>query len=969
MSIYQRCLSKSLIFFSFCFVIFLLFIESNVGFKYIFNFTSCFFTGFKVEEISGNWRDFTLKNIKYDISGISMTANSIHVILDTRSLFKKPTIFKEIETKNLIISLKSNGSSRLSENNISLNTLKKDIFIKYSLIFKKIHADKIFFKSYKANIFFFNILSSVQLNNNNIIISPTYIDDIHLSFSTVDFKKKHILNKLNFIQKSNYPKKIYNFLQIFLKNNKKFVASNINLISLRCNRIKFVDYKNDNLFQLQLKAKIKHSILKIKKIKIDSSFLKINSHGKIIFNNDYSISCLIKNSIMIPRFYNRIINILFESNFNVHKKFIFRLESQDLYKIKIYGSVLLNSLYYPFFIKLKSQNLAWSIKKNYVLKLNSSTGILKGKINNYFLSLKNIITLQNLPSIFMSIKGKGNLQNIFLKKIKFFRIKKTKFCKKTINLKDNIEYNQYILKLMGKMNIVGKSNNNTYSLCIPKINLDGNIMKKKLSILGSIYYKKLNYIETTGINFFLGNNKVFLKGLLGKKYKVYSAIYADNLDYFLPSLKGKIKAKINVWGDDMFSHITSKILASNLNWNNILFKSIKILTKMNINHVFLGKTLIDAKKIHVYNFNIDTLHIQTHCNNNKQKFSLLLKSNALYINLIINGFFNKKTGDWHGFFDKINIKTFWGQLTAKKNNLIDYYDSNNNVNFFKQNNIKIRDSFLSFLYDLKMSFFNMFNQSLISFKSKVSVNAKFKWILGEKISDGKIFLTGKNIILEKNIKKRIFIENIDYFNISTNLVKDNFKSKWIVKKTKNSLKNKSIVGYLNIIDIYHKKKIKGRFTIYNFPFSFINSFSTNFKKVNGMFQSKIKLFGTLYQPQISADISFKNIFIRSKNILKYITLFFPYFSGKIDFIRINQEIIMKKGNLLFKLNPFLKNSNNIEWNLIFNSKNILVSIFPKIKVQFSSQLNLHYLLSKYDLVGYIKFFWFCFKINEKDFIF
>lgn len=105
MSVYQRYLSKSLIFFSIFFVIFLLFIESSMGFKWIFNFTGRFFTGFKAEEISGNWRDFTLKNIKYNIFGVSIQANSIHFVIDFKSLFKISTIFKEINAENLIISL------------------------------------------------------------------------------------------------------------------------------------------------------------------------------------------------------------------------------------------------------------------------------------------------------------------------------------------------------------------------------------------------------------------------------------------------------------------------------------------------------------------------------------------------------------------------------------------------------------------------------------------------------------------------------------------------------------------------------------------------------------------------------------------------------------------------------------------------------------------------------------------------
>ncbi|WP_295165220.1 translocation/assembly module TamB [uncultured Buchnera sp.] len=956
MSIYQRCLSKSLIFFSVFFVIFILFIESNIGFKWIFNFTSRFLIGLKVEEIYGNWRDFTLKNIKYNVFGISMTANSIHVILDTRSLFKKSTIFKEIETKNLMVSL---------EKNISSDFLEKNIFIKYPIIFENIHVDKIFFKLPKSHIFFFNISSGVQLINNNIILSPTHVGTAHLSYSKISFKKNNISKKLNVIKKFNNTKKIYSILKFFSNKKKFFVPLNINLTSLKCNEIKLMDYKNNNLFQLELKAQIENNIFNIKKLKIASSFFTIKSYGKIFFNENHSILCLMKNIVVLPRLYNRSINLSFKANLNSHNKFIFKLKSQDLCKVQFYGSVLLNSTDYPFFIKLQSRNLFWTIKKDYIFKLNSFKAILKGKINNYFLSLKNIFTIPDYPSIFINLKGTGNLKNIFLKQVKFFLIKKKKIYKAMINLKNKIRYHREILELIGKMNILGKSHDNIYNLSIPKIDLNGNIMQKKFSILGSIYYKNFNYIEIPRVKLLLRKNTLYLNGALGTKYNINSSIYAHDLDYFLPNLKGVIEAKMNFRGNGVFPIMTSEILARNLNWNNVYLKKIKIVSKINSDNMFLEKMLIDIKKFYFNSFYINTLHIQTRSKNDDQNFSLLLKSRGLYINLMINGMFNKKTGNWNGFFKAINIQILGGKVTAQKNNSINYYDANNQICNFYKKSIKTKKIFSSFLHDIKKSFFNIFNQSLVSFKSKLSIKSKLKWILGEKVSDGKIFLTGNNIKLEKNINQKIFMEKIDCINVSINLIKNNLTSKWTIKK----LKNMSVFGYLNIMDIYDKKDIKSEFTIYDFPFSFINFFATNFKKVNGIFKSKIKIFGTLNQPKVLADIDFKNIFIRSDNILKYIILFFPYFSGKVDAIKINQEIIMKKGSVLFTFNPVFKNSTNIEWTLSFKSKKISVLIFPKIKLKFSSQLNLHYLLSKYDLIGYIKFSLFDFKINEKNFIF
>ena len=100
MRIYQRYISKSLIFlFTFCFLL-LFFLESNLGFKWLFNFTNYFFIGLKTEGISGNWRNFILKKVNFNILETSINASSIHIVIDKLSFFNISTILKKIETKN-----------------------------------------------------------------------------------------------------------------------------------------------------------------------------------------------------------------------------------------------------------------------------------------------------------------------------------------------------------------------------------------------------------------------------------------------------------------------------------------------------------------------------------------------------------------------------------------------------------------------------------------------------------------------------------------------------------------------------------------------------------------------------------------------------------------------------------------------------------------------------------------------------
>ncbi|QCI20242.1 translocation/assembly module TamB [Buchnera aphidicola (Brachycaudus cardui)] len=955
MSIYQRYLSKSLIIFSSICIILLLCIESNIGFKWIFNLTSQFFLGLKVEKVSGNWRDFTLKNIHYDNFKMSIKADSIHVILDLQSLFKISTVCKELETKNIIIVLKDQTLLYPYEKKVSSKIIQHNILIKYPIIFEKIHADKILLKTTDRNVFLSNFSSGVKFINHTITFFPTYIDNIHVVPSNIELKKKFKKNTLEIIKSIDNTTKTNSFLYCLSTQSNIFIPFNIDIKFLKLNNLNLSSNTFNTLLSIELKAQFNHNILNIKRVKINSNLFRIESYGKVFFNNN-SIVCNIKNKILLPNIYNKIINVSFKSRLN--NKFIFQLKFHNLYNIHINGAVVLQNFNHLFYIHFKSNNLFFSIKKNVTLQLKNFNLILTGKKNNYSLSLKNILTIQGMPSIFIDIDGYGNLKNIFLKKINFFLIKKI------IPLKNIIKYHESIFQLMGKINLSGKSNNSIYNICASKIHLDANMIEKKLSILGSLCYNKFNFLEIPGINILAGTNKLYLNGFLGKKFNLYSSIYADDLNYFLPNLKGKIKSKLNLYGNYRLPIITNKILASNLNWNNIYLKKMKILSNINKNNLLSGKVLVDMKQLRLYKLYIDSLNMTANWNNKKQNFCFLLKSPTVYVNIILNSIFNHKTGHWYSFFKKINIKTWLGEFIIQKSPFFYYYNKNNN--HIKKN--KIKNSFLYFLYDTKKSIFNILNQHHVNFKSELSLEAKANWISGKNFfSNAKISLESKNIRLEKKTKEALFYEDINNLKVFLNLKDNDITSKWIIKKYITSLE-KNISGYFNVLDIYNKKNIQGNFIISNFPISFINFFSTNFKQVQGVFNSNISFFGTLYRPKASADVSLKNIFIKSDNILQYITLFFPYFLGKTDHIKINQEITIKKANILFTLNTFL-NDYNPEWRLSFYSKNILVEILPKITVKFSSQLYLHYLFEKYDLIGYIKCSLFYLRINEKNFIF
>ncbi|CAL4318944.1 Translocation and assembly module subunit TamB [Buchnera aphidicola (Protaphis terricola)] len=897
MIIYQRYLSKSLILFSSFLFLIVFFLESNFGFKIFFNVTNYFFLGLKTEEISGNWRNFTLKNIHYNFFGISVKAKNIHIFLNPLYFFKKNNILRKIETKNLVLSLNNRNFLFFKNNYLNINNLKNNVFIN-SIFLEKIISDKILLKLNNKNITLFNVHTGLKLINNNINILPTYIDSINFKSNFLNCNRNNqiFLKNINIFSKN----KINNFVSYFLKNKKFSLPININ--------IKYI---------------------KLRKI--------------IIFNKKFR-------------------NILFSGYIN--DKLVFKLKFNDFFKFNIDIEILLNNLTHPLYINLDIQNLYFPINKNLIFTLKFFNIIFKGTIDKYYLSLKNIINIPGMPLFFLNILANGNLTNIFFKKINFIPLKSKN--KKLENIKSKNISHRFLSQLSGHINLLSNFSKEKNSIIIPKFNFISNLIDRKLLISGSLYYNKIDNLKIPKIIFSLGKNQGFISGVISKKININSAININNLSYFLPNLKGDIISTLNIHGYTISPIFLGFLSGENIFWNNIIYLNyINILSNFNADKNFTKSIFIKIKKIIFLKYNIDFLDFKFYWNNNNQKFYFFLKNKNLIIKFLVNSNFNYEKGIWNGILKKITC-IFFKKKWIINSNPITYYDNKHTKKVNKVN--KIQNSAFSFFDKIQNFLLKSTFNSSFNFKTNLFFKTQFILERRKILSNMKILIYSKNLIFQKKIKSKLFLQKLSFFKLNVDLKKNNLKTKWIIYFSKNK-KNK-LFGFLNIYDFLNKNNIKSKFFLLRCPCIILNFFISDLLILNGICTGNMKISGVLYQPKILADIYIKNFYIKSDKILNYIFLFFNSSFNLVKYMKINQEILIKKGNMLFVFYFTLKDNtfNLSQWNILFNSNEIVFFIFPRIALNISSRLNFYYIFSKYNLIGYFKSFLFNFKVNAKNFI-
>ncbi|QNS01830.1 MAG: hypothetical protein ICW73_02550 [Buchnera aphidicola (Pentalonia nigronervosa)] len=970
MSVFQKYLSKFSILISIFCILLLLLLESNIGFKYILYLSNYCFLDLNIDGISGNWRDFKIKSVYVDQPDFIMKASNVHIQTDMNSLCHISTIFKYIKIKDLIVLFKKDKFFP-SNSSMSIHFLKKNSVIRNPFYVKKIYVDKILLHSNQGEMRFLNVLSGVNAENHSITLFPTKIKKISVFFFHKNmqkkFKHKSLLKKKYVFYKRN----IYLLLNSILKQHSSFFPIDINVMFVKCQELIFFNYKNVRFSSITFTAKIKKNVLNIKKIKLSCPFFKIESHGCLTIEKNLSISYFLKNTVFISGLKRKKMYVCFTGN--IYDRLVFQIKCKNLFNFRIHGAFLLNSLNYPFFITARSHHVHFSENTDVLLNFYHVHAILKGDINNYFIFFKNIIHIKNIPSILMRVKAKGNFQHIFLKEINFIPIKNkklndihvTQFKK---NIDDHVYFDQYMLNIFGKIKILNNLYHGNRNIFVPKIYLHGNIMDKKMLLLGSLNFRNLHCINVPKMNLFFGKNHLSLHGSVNHQLHINTFIHANHLEYFFPDLKGMITAVSNIDGVRLHPIVKGNIIGRNLSWQKIYLKHVNIRTNIRLIHGSSGYFILNAKNIFFSKFFIRSICFRSVWTKYKKQFSFFINSHVFRVKLNINSTFNVKSKNWHSIAKKLNIYTFLGKWHLK--NFIFFNSHYINKNIIYTSNIFLNkiSLFSDYIYQKKMYLFNFFKRSSISFSGQFSVDTQLKWTFGNGVSNGNIFLTGDNIKLKKRSNKIYLQKKIDCLKIAINFQNSKIHTNWWIKNLQNMSKKSYFFGYLDIIDIYKKKKINGRIFFTDYSASYLNFFNTKFKHISGIFNSNINITGSLYEPQILADIHFKNIFFTNHDLLKYVALCFHSFLKNIEIFKINAKIFLKNGHIVLTLKSGLNKNQNLEWNIVFNSNKSIIEIVPRIKLHFFSRLILHYFLGKYSLLGYIDFHFFHLDIDEKNFV-
>lgn len=902
------------------FGLFIFLFGTNFGTNLIFRgFAYYYMPELTFDSVFGNWGNFNVTNLSYNIPLGMVSIHSIRISVNLRYILFKRIHIEQLFLKNVFIETK--GTFIFNKNNIDSNQIYEiNNFVKsiYPIFIKKIILDNV-------NLVFNNIefrcqkiSSGLLLHNNLLKVLPTYITEgvILNKFSINElFNTSNILVICNMLR-SQYSLNIgpmlkstmYNVLTMF---NKHFIFTDVIFSNIQGE--KFFIYNNCdcnnfytiNHFQIHMswgkeKAYIKleanfpnSSFVGVGNIELNNCFI-INIFANYIQNNPIKHNCIHKFNITRVKF---IVTGSLVDTISIRCDFF-----DIISVINVLLKITLKDCALPveLFVTGKAIPITMSIKNKYTLEEFSLH--VTGKLySNYYINMQSKIFVSKKNIAYVSLRAQGDVNNFTISELKLKVLEGSCKMQGIVNWKKTISWNNtcifnnislfekyfcYPIVLSGKITTQGYLSANEWKLTVSDFYCYGSIKNNKITCYGSMYIGSRGELSIPlfFINWGIDNRLEIQGGIQENQiFDIILRLKVVNCFDFLSKLNSDvINGYCKIYGSVRSPELILKIDINSLNWYNQGIKIDKIVIVGNffcINPA-KGNLYIQVNKVQYEDLLLHQLCIQGQGNLNKHSFNIIIYNNETepsVINCI--GKFDLKCQIWYGQIGKTKIFTPMGTWELMQDMICIYQNIPKKITIKSHHwrnvkcHIAISSSMQKSIFKKISSICNKNYDFILSeiipieliniYDINISCT-DIDWIISNTfLPKGKIVLSSSKISISYHANQKD-IPVIVTDNISMNIVltRVNFCCCWIV----NINDNQNIIKFL-VTDLYSVPKISGIIKIKNIALNSIDQFLLKSKQcIHGLFNVDINFKGCLDSPEIYGVLKLENLNITNVSI-------------------------------------------------------------------------------------------------------
>ena len=868
-------------------VIFL--VGTTSGLHLLFKAANRWVPGLEIGQVTGGWRDLSLKNIRYDQPGIAVNAGEFHLAVKLGCLRDSSLCVNDISLKdiNVVIDTKKMPPAApvKEEDNGPLN-----LSTPYPITLSRVALNNVNINIDDTTVSVMNFSSALNWEEKNLTLKPTSLSGLLIALPKVAkvAQEQVVEPKVENPKPDELPLG-ESLKQLFAKPllpqmTDVHLPLNLNIEEFRGEQLRLTGDTDITVSNMLLKVSSIDGNMKLDAFDIDSNQGTLNATGTATLRDNWPVDITLNSTLNVDPMKGEKVKL--KVGGEVRKQLEFGVNLSGPVDIVLRGQTQLAEAGLPLNLDITSEQLYWPFTGEKQYQADDLKLKLTGKMTDYTLSFRTAVKGQDVPPATITLDGKGNEQQISIDKLSVAALEGKTELKALLDWQQAISWRgeltldgintaktfpDWPAKLNGLAKMRGSLYGGTWQLDIPELKLAGNVKQNKVSVDGQL--KGNSYMQWTipGLHLELGRNKADVKGELGvKDLNLDANIDAPGLDNALPGLGGTAKGLVNIRGTVDAPQVMADITASNLRWQALRVARVLVKGDVKSTDQLAGTMNVRVERLSQPGVNISLATLAAKGSEKQHELELRVQGEPVAGQLKLAGSFDRNEQRWKGTLSDTRFTTPVGPVALNREIALDYRNQEQKISIgphcWTNPNAELcvpqtidagaQGRAVVNLNRFDLAMLKPFMPDTTQASGTFSGKADVSWDASkEGLPQGEVTLSGRNVKVTQVVNDAPLPVAFETLNLNAKLQNNRADLGWLIRLTNNG----QFDGQVQVTDPQGRRNLGGNVNIRNFSLAMANAIFTRGEKAAGTLNANLRLGGNLQSPQLFGQMQLNGV--------------------------------------------------------------------------------------------------------------
>ncbi|QHM96627.1 autotransporter assembly complex protein TamB [Kosakonia sacchari] len=864
-------------------------VGTTSGLHLLFNAANRWVPGLEISQVTGGWRDLTLKNIRFTQPGVAVNAGEVHLAVKLGCLRDSSLCVNDLSLKDINVVIDSKkmppAAPVKEEESGPLN-----LSTPYPITLSRVALNNVNIKIDDTTVSVMDFSTGLNWQEKNLTLKPTSLQGLLIALPKVaDVAQKEVVEpKIQNPQPQEKPlgetlKALFE-KPLLPEMTDVHLPLNLNIEEFRGEQLRLTGDTDILVRSLLLKVSSIDGQMKLDALDVDSNQGQVRATGSAQLRDTWPVDITLNTTLNIDPLKGEKVKL--KVGGEMRKQLEVGVNLSGPVDMDLRAQTQLAEAGLPLDLQITSKQLYWPFSGEKQYQADDLNLKLTGKMTDYVLSFRTAVKGQNVPPATITLDGKGNEQQLNLDKLVIAALEGKTELKALLDWQQAISWRgeltlkdidtakafpEWPSKLNGLIKTRGSLYGGSWQMEVPELKLSGNVKQNKVNVDGQL--KGNSYLQWTipGLHLELGKNSADIKGELGvKDLNLDATIDAPGLNNALPGLGGTAKGLVKIRGTVDAPQALADITANNLRWQDLSVARVRVEGDVKSSDQIGGKLNVRVERIAQPGVNLSLVTLAADGNEQQHKLQLRVQGEPVSGQLNLAGSFDRQQQRWKGTLSDTRFATPVGPWSINRPVTLDYRNQeqkiaigphcwlNPNAELCIPQTIDAGAEGRAVVnlnrFDLAMlkTFMPETTQASGVFSGKADVS----WDTTKAgLPQGEVTLAGRGVKVTQVVNDAPLPLAFDTLNLNAKLRDNRADLGWLIRLTNNG----QFDGQVQVTDPQGRRNLGGNVNIRNLSLAMANAIFNRGEKAAGTLNASLRLGGNVQSPQLFGQLGLNGL--------------------------------------------------------------------------------------------------------------